>query len=100
MSTPGSDPALRARLACTQAPSEGVQTSSLGRGVFSLAAPAHQRGPFCGAFDGESLIEPRPGEVVRHGPGAFTVATRLRTKVAAPAKRAGSAPVTGDGGEY
>src|SRR2546430_9401031 len=100
MSTPGSEPALRVRLACAQAPSDGVQTSSLGRGVFSLAAPVHQRGPFCGAFEGESLIEPRPGDVVRHGPGAFTLATRLRMNVALPPKRAVFEPVTGVAGAY
>src|SRR5437762_5906461 len=78
VSTPGRAPALRLMLVnppvtpSVHEPTLGVHTISFGFGVFSFAAPAHQRGPFSEEFAGLVFAWPRPHAVIRHAPGRLS----------------------------
>src|SRR6266496_575736 len=74
MVTPAIDPALRLKSACTHPPSAGEHTSSFGLGVFSFAAPVHQRGPDSAELEGSPLMSARPHDATRQVPGRETPA--------------------------
>src|SRR5258708_27794225 len=87
--TPGSAPAVTLPfiLPGLQPPPDGAQLPTFGFGVFSLAEPAHHRGPLNGELAGSALASPRPWPVVRHVPGADSETPTDSVNVESPPKR-------------